>query len=327
MLQFKDIKNSYPSLSAYFRRKEKEKPNLDIYLDRLTEDVPDEKDREILIQAYDSLSNTEKNARSTHYVAKLWKAYRNIAAPKKTTTSNEKDIRDLVTKFLGKVHKGYTIRHEFSSWQLPVRPDVMAIGENDKNPIITVEIKSDKDSFDRIYRQLSEYSKFSTTVYLALDEKHLVPFLNKYGTMFSNIGILVYVDEKLEVYKKPYIDPFGLGSLFHIMWFNELKLMIAPFKGRSKMPNKDSFGMEAVIAAIYTHREVREIAKAIVLWRLRNHDNGDRLIYHDIKIEDFCIDMERKQKLFTVLLNRDVWDHRNLNFKKFNEASREALLV
>lgn len=327
MLTIDTIREVYNSLSVISRANKRGKDiSSDFVYKNFISTIPDSRDRDILLEAFDALSLSHRN--SSHRVAKVWKAYKDIIAPTfppKPPSSNEKTIRGLVVDYLHQSYQGYTVRHEFTSWQLPVRPDVMAIGDGDENPIITVEIKSDKDGFDRIYRQLSEYGKFSSAIYLALDEKHLVPFLNKYGSRFHSIGILVYSNNELVVYKKAYVNSFGLGSLFHLMWSSELKLMIAPFKGRSKLPNKDAFGMEAVISSIYSQREVREITKAIVLWRLRNHEKCKQCIFHDINIEDFCADMPTKRKLFTVLLNPDVWEGRLLSFSKFNAEARKAL--
>ena len=78
--------------------------------------------------------------------------------------SNEKDIREKSTALLKELHNIKFLENEYTHTSLPVRADIMAVS-HDKE-VITLEIKSDKDTFVRLEKQLKEYMNFSHIVYI-----------------------------------------------------------------------------------------------------------------------------------------------------------------
>lgn len=85
--------------------------------------------------------------------------------------SNEKTIREKSTILLKELYDVKFLENEYTHTSLPVRADILAVCNSKK--IITLEIKSDKDTFVRLEKQLREYMKFSHIVYIAIDISHL----------------------------------------------------------------------------------------------------------------------------------------------------------
>lgn len=110
--------------------------------------------------------------------------------------SNEKEIREAVKSYLLENYNDLKIKEEFGVF-LDSRNDVMGVSYEN---IISVEIKSDKDNFLRLEKQLKTYQSFSNIVYVALDITHLKKYEEKFlknGYQFSSIGILIYDNKKL----------------------------------------------------------------------------------------------------------------------------------
>jgi hypothetical protein len=244
--------------------------------------------------AYEGLSEKHKRSWST---GAFLDAYRKLRPPKDT---NEADIRSAAEAYIIENHPGVTIKHEFTQWSLSVRPDIYAVADDDsaEDLLISVEVKSDKDNFDRLFRQLSGYSHFSTTIYVALDEKHLKKYKRDFGTRFANVGVLVWSDGALREYSKPHSTtrPF----LYDLLYTDELYQFFSSLKGRSKIHSKSIPVLQWLIENIYTHREIIEISQALFLNRMRAGYPG-RV---DCSLFSHSID---KQVLFSEAMKPKYW--------------------
>lgn len=207
--------------------------------------------------------------------------------------SNEIEIRTATRKWFEKKHKTLELQDEFTQWSIPVRPDLFGAT---KKKIISIEIKSDKDSFARMDRQLLGYINFSSSIYVALDSIHVNKFMKNYGGngRFDHVGILSYEKGNLTLERSA--RDLGIPLLYKYLWSQELYNFFGEFKGRSKIA-KDQRTLSELIENIFTYREVSEISKKIFLSRIRNKSLEN--LFEDI-------DMEEKQLKFDKILNKGV---------------------
>lgn len=212
--------------------------------------------------------------------------------------SNESEIREATRIFLEKKYKKLELIDEFTQWNIPVRPDLFGAT---KNKIISIEIKSDKDSFARIDRQLLGYVNFSSSIYIALDHSHIERFLKNYGEngRFNHIGILSFKKGKISIEREA--TDLGVPPLYKMLWSQELYNFFGSFQGRSKIP-KDHKTLSELIENIFTYREIMDISKKIFLSRIRNKDIKD--LFENVKIED-------RQKAFDEYLKEENWTFYN----------------
>ena len=210
--------------------------------------------------------------------------------------SNEKEIREKVKEYLLTEYKDLAIKEEFGVF-LDSRNDVMGVSFNN---IISVEIKSDKDNFLRLEKQLKTYKSFSTITYVALDISHLKKYEDKFlknSCQFSSVGILIYENKELKLYKKPY--RFNFGMYYELLTSQEKTLFLNCFKGKSLIP-KDRGTTEFLIEDIFTYREIKEISKHIFISRFLNNAK----CFPKSMFKDF----EKSQKLFNEWLHQDNWN-------------------
>ena len=197
--------------------------------------------------------------------------------------SNEKDIREKSTALLKELHNIKFLENEYTHTSLPVRADIMAVS-HDKE-VIALEIKSDKDTFVRLEKQLKEYMNFSHIVYIAIDILHLPKFLKKFNTYsFDTIGIMVYEDNEVYVYREPYKrTKINVTSL---LWKNEYLQFLECFPISASKLSVDR-ALE-IINRCYTVYEFETICEQIFINRyLQNKD---------FKVNDFLEDKEYKSK-------------------------------
>lgn len=202
--------------------------------------------------------------------------------------SNELEIRAAVRKWFDKKHKTLELQDEFTQWSIPVRPDLFGAT---KKKIISIEIKSDKDSFARMDRQLLGYINFSSSIYVALDSAHVNKFMKNYGGngRFDHVGILSYENDKLTLERSA--RDLGIPLLYKYLWSQELYNFFGLLRGRSKI-SKDQRSLSELIENIFTYREVSEISQKIFLSRIRNKPIEN--LFEDIN-------MEEKQQKFDFL--------------------------
>jgi len=195
--------------------------------------------------------------------------------------SNEKDIREKSTNLLKELYDVKFLENEYTHTSLPVRADILAVSNNKE--VITLEIKSDKDTFVRLEKQLKEYMNFSHIVFIALDISHLPKFLKKFNTYsFDTIGIVVYEDNEVYVFREPYKrTKINATSL---LWKNEYLQFLECFPVSTSKLSVDK-ALE-IISRCYTVYEFETICEQIFVNRyLQNKD---------FKVHDFLEDKEYK---------------------------------
>lgn len=195
--------------------------------------------------------------------------------------SNEKDIREKSTNLLKELYDVKFLENEYTHTSLPVRADILAVSNNKE--VITLEIKSDKDTFVRLEKQLKEYMNFSHIVFIALDISHLPKFLKKFKTYsFDTIGIMVYEDNEVYVFREPYKrTKINATSL---LWKNEYLQFLECFPISTSKLSVDR--ALKIINRCYTVYEFETICEQIFINRyLQNKD---------FKVDDFLEDKEYK---------------------------------
>ena len=210
--------------------------------------------------------------------------------------SNEKEIREAVKSYLLENYNDLKIKEEFGVF-LDSRNDVMGVSYEN---IISVEIKSDKDNFLRLEKQLKTYQSFSNIVYVALDITHLKKYEEKFlknSYQFSSTGILIYDNKKLTLYKKAYRHK-EIAMLYSLLKSEEIVIFFNKFKGKSLIP-KNYKTMQHILEDIFTYREIYEISKYIFITRFRD------------EVQDFpktiFKDFELTHKRFQEWLNEENW--------------------
>jgi Holliday junction resolvase len=207
--------------------------------------------------------------------------------------SNEKEIRELVRQYLFDTYADAKIRDEFSG-NTNVRNDLFAVNKED---IVSVEIKSDKDSFIRLDKQLTGYLTFSNIVYLAIDKKHYKKYIQKFSekVYFEKVGLFIFDDGKIELKRKA-LD-FGIPNLYNILMSRQLTYFFNWFKGKSKI-KKDYRTSYYLINKLFSKDEIYNISKQIFM----NNNRGYECYFE----KDLIIDLDKKQKIFTDFTNDKV---------------------
>ena len=197
--------------------------------------------------------------------------------------SNEKDIREKSTVLLKELHNIKFLENEYTHTSLPVRADIMAVS-HDKE-VITLEIKSDKDTFVRLEKQLKEYMNFSHIVYIAIDISHLPKFLKKFNTYsFDTIGIMVYEDNEVYVFREPYKR--SKIDATKILWKMEYLQFLEKFPINTKNLSIDR--AVKIIKSTFSVYEFETIAEQIFINRYIENK--------EFSIDEFLEDKEYKSE-------------------------------
>jgi hypothetical protein len=259
---------------------------------QLTEFCSGSEDEAFVREAYAAMTPRQRRDRDhKSFLAK----YRSL---RPAPASNEAELREAAETYLQERYGGgINIVHEFSQWTISVRPDLYALTEGEE--LIAVEIKSDKDNLDRLYRQLDGYSRFSNRVYVALDERFLTKYLQTYGNRFGHVGILLYTEEGLGLYKES--EPLAPDELVNMLWASELKHYFSMLKNRSRIPGNDYRTYRQIIDTLYTQREREQIALRLFLTRLQGGKTAD------VNVARYAEPLE-KQLLFDEVLKPEYWE-------------------
>lgn len=217
--------------------------------------------------------------------------------------SNEKEIRQFFKDKLNKQFPNSFTYDEFSGGALNTRPDLATFMPND---IMFTEIKSDKDTLDRLDSQSSDYSRFASFVYIVLDIKHhkkwVAKYKNKYPigyTYFYDNGKLYYANDILstEVDEIHYYEyPSLKTDILHFLWKDEKYYFTGFIKGRTKILSDT-----LVIHHLYTAREIVDISHNILYDRARERSKsktGKILTYNQGSCDIENTFKEHRQILF-----------------------------
>lgn len=209
---------------------------------------------------------------------------------KKIEPTNETEIREATKTYLNNKYSIHFMQDEYTHTSLPVRADLFAVSKSKK--VITVEIKSDRDTFTRLRKQLEEYTKFSHIVYLAIDIKHLEKFKKNYPNYYG--GILVYEDGELELYRQA-CNRKNIDTT-KILWKQELLQFTTYFKGSFTKYNISE--LENIIFKVFTVDEWYSISEYLFI---------NRYLNEELNFKDMIDDLEYKQKQIDKLIQGIKW--------------------
>ncbi|WP_026803622.1 hypothetical protein [Aliarcobacter lanthieri] len=226
----------------------------------------------------------------------------------KTNISNEKEIREAFKILLKKsFSNGFTF-DEFSGGSLRTRPDLATFLPN---KILFTEIKSNRDTFDRLDGQIFDYSKIASRVFVVLDEKHLKKFQAKYKHrmyfcefIFFKDGEFYYPEyemndlkRKIEIIEICYSQyPNYNINILSLLWKKEREYFTGFLKGRTKIIDE-----RLVIEQLYTAKEISDISYSILYDRAKNRadsESGKLLTYNHGWYDKEILHKEHKQFLF-----------------------------
>jgi len=206
---------------------------------------------------------------------------------KNIVPTNELVIRDAVKEYLDKKYDIAHIQDEYTHASLPVRADLFAVSHDKK--VITVEVKSDRDTFTRLKKQLEEYTKFSHIVYVAIDIAHLVKFKKGFPSYYG--GILVYEDGELILHSACHSSKTIEAS--RLLWKQELQQFLC-FKGSFTKYCIDE--LEYFIENIFTVCEHKAISEFLFVNRYLKHKNDFKHLINDYEYKQNLIEKLVKEK-------------------------------
>lgn len=208
----------------------------------------------------------------------------------KEDQSNELEIREATKQYLQERHEIHFIQDEYTHTALNVRSDIFTVSKDKK--VISVEIKSNKDTFARLENQLENYINISHMVYVALDVSHLSKFLLKFNQYrYDCIGVLFYENGKLYEYRKPRI--MESINVQELLWKDEYVKFIE-FWHQGKTKRLASHNIIKIIHKVYTIHEYQYLSEILFLDRYLN----DSVLDLKIHIEDIEYKKKKIEKYY-----------------------------
>lgn len=134
-----------------------------------------------------------------------------------------------------------------------VRADILALNGS----ISIYEIKSQKDTLDRLPHQISKYIQYANKVSVVIDEK----FLNKL-ILPDGVGIYITSHSGIEKIKSPIEKEISIDSYLRYWWGIEFKKAL---RGFPKASNLWMSAAEKKFKDEFSHQEIR----ALTIFRLK----------------------------------------------------------
>ena len=214
---------------------------------------------------------------------------------KSRTTSNIKELEKSVEEFLQRKYEFFHFQKEYTHTYINVRADFFGVTKERK--IVSVELKSDKDTIARLEKQLRGYKDFSHIVYVATDVKHLSKvekLLRDIGGLYG-VGLLVYENGTLYEESKPYL--FEHINAKNVLWKKEYQDMLWGFsiKGKSKL-SVDK--LEGIARNIFTVLEFDRLCEYLFIERYAKAHLLDNItsLYQDQEHKQMIIERLSKKK-------------------------------
>jgi hypothetical protein len=190
-------------------------------------------------------------------------------------TSNEKEIRAHLKAVISKKHSEFIIIDEFTGGTMKTRCDLMCISQT---TIGMIEIKSDRDTLDRLESQVSNYLEYSHCVLVVMDVCHRKKFLelrekqtalqNWYVVyaFYENNALIGGISQFLHHQR---FKPIEHSKLYQLLWGDEVKSLVEFLKGRSKLSVSNSPTYLEAIETIYTIKELKILMHEILFTRVK----------------------------------------------------------
>ena len=163
---------------------------------------------------------------------------------------NEKDIKIQVIDWLHKNEKHAVIVPEVTlgdSFYDRVRADVLALNGS----ISIYEIKSEKDTLDRLDNQIEKYTRYANKVSVVVDSK----FLGKM-VLPDSVGIYTINNKKIEEIKEPKVRELSVDIYVKYWWGIEFK------KALRGIPYASNLHLEAAMSKfkeLFTDEEIKNL--------------------------------------------------------------------
>lgn len=172
--------------------------------------------------------------------------------------NNLKLLEKKVEKFLRKKYPDSIIKKEYKRIGYPVQPDY-AVFTKDK--LIFVELKGNKDTLARLYRQLFHYQRIADSVIVFTDKKYKLDLKNR------GIGTGILKKKKIKNFVEPGTYPERVTDILDMLYSSELDILLSflNFKFNNIQYKKNT------IKAIYTQFEIRKYAYNILYNRMKNN--------------------------------------------------------
>lgn len=146
----------------------------------------------------------------------------------------EKDIKIKVFEYLIKNEKHSVIVPEITignkikmNTSGAVRADIFAVNGD----ISIYEIKSERDSLERLPNQLDLYQQNANRVSIVIADK----FMDKIDFISDDIGIYSYNNRGIKCIRKPISNEIDLDRYISYWWGSELKLIFKGIKGATSL--------------------------------------------------------------------------------------------
>jgi len=171
------------------------------------------------------------------------------------------------------------IRHdEYSTMDSNSRADSVVFN---RDSIHVYEIKSAKDSFSRLEKQIEDYKKYADRITLVMDIKKQSAFIKNHAHKYKGIEILFYYgsDIKLERASRgrklnPTTDKFGL------LWKNELYEQVVWFISRTSKLSR--YALAGLASHIFTKKQAHEIVNEVLYTRHKKSIGKERMTRGDV---------------------------------------------
>ena len=212
------------------------------------------------------------------------------AIMKSVPPTSEKAIRDAVVEYLKKNHNIVYLQSEYTHSNLNVRTDLFATTSDRK--IISVEVKSDRDTLARLEKQLRAYLTFSHIVYIATDIKHFekVERMVRDRKGLSVVGMLVYENGELTE-QSGYYAGMEIDAT-NILWKQEFQRMLSPFSFKGRKSCSSPY-LEKLAKNIFTVTEYQKICEHLFVDRYLGQDTDGatlRSLYRDHEYKQSLIE-------------------------------------
>ena len=146
----------------------------------------------------------------------------------------EKDIKIKVFEHLIKKEKHSVVVPEITfgnktkmNTKGAVRADIFAVNGD----ISIYEIKSEKDTLDRLPNQIKLYQEYANRVSIVIADK----FMNKIDFVPDSIGLYSYSNRGIKCIRKPISKEVDIDSYLSYWWSSELKQIFKGIKGSSNL--------------------------------------------------------------------------------------------
>ena len=228
-----------------------------------------------------------------------------------SSTSNEKEIRELLTDLLNRSCPDSFTFDEFSGGALSTRPDLATFS---KKSIIFSEIKSDKDVLTNLPNQIKDYRYNCDYTIAVLDYVHYIKWIKTIRKKCTPSLTLFYKDGKLyhESFNEDYtvwseaniLNSFDFNrryntessnyNVLYFLWKQEKLEFLKHLKGKTKILSEIK-----VIERLYTYRDIIDIAYAILYDRMINRNaHNVKMQYNSGTYKGDLINKERTQEDF-----------------------------